>query len=99
METTYQNESNVIVNSQEPMCCAITTKNTRCKMKVKWKGNEGAWHGVCLCQRHYNMGLQNIRTIYDSNASQILKKKNMLQRQISFILEKLTHPMNTPKMM
>ena len=34
METTYQNESNVIVNSQEPMCCAITTKNTRCKMKV-----------------------------------------------------------------
>lgn len=75
METTYQNESNVIVNSQEYICTAITTKNTRCKMKAKWRGNEGAWHGVCLCQRHYNMGLENIITIYHADASQILKKK------------------------
>jgi|TARA_B100000925_G_scaffold91714_1_gene66570 hypothetical protein len=75
METNYQNDSNVIVNSQEYICTAITTKNTRCKMKAKWRGNEGAWHGVCLCQRHYNMGLENIITIYHADASQILKKK------------------------
>ena len=77
METINQTESNVIVNSQEHICCALTTKNNRCKMKAKWVGNEGAWHGVGLCQRHYNMGLENIRTIYHTNANPYPKKKRL----------------------
>lgn len=77
METINQSESNVIVNSQEHICCALTTKNNRCKMKAKWVGNEGTWHGVGLCQRHYNMGLENIRTIYHKNANPYPKKKKL----------------------
>ena len=75
METINQTESNIVVNSQEHICCALTTKNNRCKMKAKWVGKEGAWHGVGLCQRHYNMGLQNIRTIYHANSYPSAKKK------------------------
>ena len=75
METINQTESNIVVNSQEHICCALTTKNNRCKMKAKWVGKEGEWHGVGLCQRHYNMGLQNIRTIYHANSYPSAKKK------------------------
>ncbi len=67
METVYCNESNVIVNSKERTCSALTTKNNRCKMKVKCIGKDGAWHGIALCQLHYDM-VPNIKTIYHSNS-------------------------------
>lgn len=66
MTKVNQNESNMIFNSQQEKCCALTTKNNRCKMKVKEMCKDGAWHGVCLCQLHYNM-VPFIRTIYHEN--------------------------------